>query len=214
MYRSSAINNAMSHYASKRTRRRLAKLGIVHEVDMRSAKECGYGDKHARYRISVSDIPGADYVRYSPDCYDIESARSAMRYAGALGAVMDDVVVGEPVNFRCAVGSDRTGMLACLIEGLLGVGDSDIVKDYELSSLREERLAADARWRGLMTALKAYGHETVSDNAIQWAVCHGISLERIEEFRVAAIDGVPESLQRGACAVGNADATGPTASSS
>ena len=38
------------------------------------------------------------------------------------------------VYFHCAGGADRTGTLAFLIEALLGVSESDLSKDYELTS--------------------------------------------------------------------------------
>ena len=40
-----------------------------------------------------------------------------------------------PVYFHCALGRDRTGTLAMLLEGLCGVSEGDILLDYELSSL-------------------------------------------------------------------------------
>ena len=39
----------------------------------------------------------------------------------------------KPVYFHCAAGRDRTGTLAVLLEGALGVSESDIAKDYELT---------------------------------------------------------------------------------
>ena len=39
----------------------------------------------------------------------------------------------KPVYFHCAAGRDRTGTLAVLLEGALGVSESDMAKDYELT---------------------------------------------------------------------------------
>jgi len=39
-----------------------------------------------------------------------------------------------PMDFHCSIGQDRTGTLAILIEGLLGVSLRDIYLDYELTS--------------------------------------------------------------------------------
>lgn len=41
---------------------------------------------------------------------------------------------GKNVYFHCIGGADRTGTLAFLIEALLGVSESDLSKDYELTS--------------------------------------------------------------------------------
>jgi protein-tyrosine phosphatase len=37
----------------------------------------------------------------------------------------------QPVVFMCSAGKDRTGILAALLLGLLGVDDDDVVADYE-----------------------------------------------------------------------------------
>jgi len=46
-------------------------------------------------------------------------------------------LIAEPGNypliFHCAVGKDRTGMLAAMLLHLLGVSDADIITDYALS---------------------------------------------------------------------------------
>jgi protein-tyrosine phosphatase len=41
--------------------------------------------------------------------------------------------VNHPLVFNCAVGKDRTGILAAMLLGVLGVGDEDIIEDYSLS---------------------------------------------------------------------------------
>jgi protein-tyrosine phosphatase len=40
----------------------------------------------------------------------------------------------EPLVFHCAAGKDRTGLLAAILLGVLGVPDEDIVVDYALTS--------------------------------------------------------------------------------
>ena len=40
----------------------------------------------------------------------------------------------HPLDFHCAVGKDRTGMLAAMLLSALGVADKDIIEDYTLSS--------------------------------------------------------------------------------
>jgi len=40
-----------------------------------------------------------------------------------------------PLYFHCERGADRTGAMAVMIEGVLGVSDLDIITDYQLTSL-------------------------------------------------------------------------------
>jgi protein-tyrosine phosphatase len=47
-----------------------------------------------------------------------------------------------PAVFHCAAGKDRTGLLAMLVLGALGVGHDDIVEDYALTSTTMEAFLA------------------------------------------------------------------------
>ena len=46
---------------------------------------------------------------------------------------MLEVVAGKNLYFHCRIGTDRTGTVAYVLEGLLGVPEEDRVEDYELS---------------------------------------------------------------------------------
>jgi hypothetical protein len=59
---------------------------------------------------------------------------SKATYKTALQYVMTSVKNDKPVYFHCAIGRDRTGTLAFLLEGVLGMSKSDIYKDYELTN--------------------------------------------------------------------------------
>ncbi len=53
-------------------------------------------------------------------------------------------VIAEPENhplvFHCAIGKDRTGILAAVLLSVLGVRDEDIIEDYSLSTPYMEEL--------------------------------------------------------------------------
>jgi protein-tyrosine phosphatase len=55
-------------------------------------------------------------------------------------------VIADPENhpmvFHCAVGKDRTGMLAAVLLSLLGVAEKDIIEDYALSEPYMDELLA------------------------------------------------------------------------
>lgn len=58
-------------------------------------------------------------------------------------------MIAEPVNhplvFHCAVGKDRTGMLAAMLLKLLGVREADIIQDYSLSEPYMDALLAEIK---------------------------------------------------------------------
>ena len=55
-------------------------------------------------------------------------------YKKAIRQILGWLDEGRVVYFHCAAGADRTGTLAFLIEALLGVSESDLSKDYELTT--------------------------------------------------------------------------------
>lgn len=52
----------------------------------------------------------------------------------ALEAIQNTLSLGEAVLFHCTAGKDRTGILACILLDLCGVGETDILADYEVSA--------------------------------------------------------------------------------
>ena len=102
-----------------------ARLKIKSEIDLR-----GYDESS---KISVSAL-GEDVNYY----------RVSMRYEGdvisynspQVKEVFD--ILGDqtnyPVIFHCHIGTDRTGFVAYLINGLLGVGKQALYKDYLFSN--------------------------------------------------------------------------------
>ena len=56
--------------------------------------------------------------------------------------VIDELKAGKPVYYHCQNGADRTGTLGFLIGALLGMGESDLAKDYELTTFCEVAAAA------------------------------------------------------------------------
>lgn len=122
-----------------------------------------------------------------------------------LGTVFDSVQYGEPLIFHCSMGADRTGTLACVLEGLLGMSQSDVDKDYELTSFYYPYRARNgnyqggtADWAHLMAAITALSGSTFRDKCVTFALSLGFTVSEINTFRKAMIDGTP------------ADITGPT----
>jgi hypothetical protein len=102
------------------------------------------------------------------------------------------------------MGADRTGTLACILEALLGVSQSDLDKDYELTSFYALRArngnyqGGTTDWAHLIGQLLALSGETVRDKAVTFVIGLGFTAAEINAYRRAMIDGTP------------ADITGPT----
>ena len=118
-----------------------------------------------------------------------------------LRVVFDNVTAGNPVYFHCASGADRTGTLACVIEALLGMSQSDIDKEYELTCFcTGTDTAANARrrnesdWQGLIAAINAKTGSTFRDKAVNFCAELGFTADEINAFRAAMINGTPQTV--------------------
>ena len=96
------------------------------------------------------------------------------------------------IYFHCQGGCDRTGTLSFQILGLLGVSESDLAKDYELSSfsdvglgrLRNTVKATDTYdYSGMVAAIKAYSGTTITDKFYNFAIDCGLTDTTISTFR-------------------------------
>ena len=108
----------------------LRQAGIKAELDLRS-------DSEAK---SITKSVLGDDVSYKRTALGqtqshMEGLTAAKNtYKSALLYVFTCVKNDKPVYFHCAIGRDRTGTLAFLLEGVLGMSKSDIYKDYELTN--------------------------------------------------------------------------------
>lgn len=117
-----------------------------------------------------------------------------------LTGIFDAVKYGDPVIFHCSMGADRTGTLACVLEGLLGMSQSDIDKDYELTSFYALRArngnyqGGTADWSHLIGQINAYSGSTFRDKVVSFVLSLGFTVSDINTYRHAMIDGNPEDI--------------------
>jgi protein-tyrosine phosphatase len=132
-------------------------LGVNSIIDLRNGFEL---ENHGKGRLEGSNIkycniafmadggdPEANARRYSQltnmgDFY-LQLARQkdfGKKIVEALEVIADPG--NHPLVFHCAVGKDRTGMLAAVLLSLLGVDEKDIIDDYALSEPYMDELMA------------------------------------------------------------------------
>ena len=121
----------------------LNRLGIKTEIDLRSESDDGGQTQNAiGENVKYFKIPLGQYA----NVIDYESWRNLGKdkVSGGYDANYKNAIKGlfelladesnYPVYFHCNAGADRTGTLALLINGLLGVDEQSLIKDYELTT--------------------------------------------------------------------------------
>jgi protein-tyrosine phosphatase len=160
----------------------LTELGLATVIDLRTASEVKDRGRFPTETVSVEyhhlpltdSIPGteevpdwgeADYVtaRYA---HLLKEGRSSIARAIRLLAADGSL----PAVFHCSAGKDRTGVLAAIVLGGLGVPDDVIVDDYALSAIGTSRL---------MQALR----EEYAD-----------AVEEVEKYATAILRVLPEAM--------------------
>ena len=176
----------------------VGELGIQHDLDLRGREGGGSDDEP-----DMAESPlGSDVWYTRTQQYAWYALTPVATWQAYFRCVIDAVTHREPVYFHCTAGADRTGTLACVLEGLLGMSQSDIDKDYELTcfysgsgtdALARRRNESD--WKGLINAINAVSGDTFRDKCVHFAVgtC-GMSMADINAYRAAMIDGTPETL--------------------
>lgn len=176
----------------------VGELGIQHDLDLRG-REGGGSDDEPNMTASPlgSDVWYTRTQQYA--LYDLTPVPTWQTY---LRCIIDAVTHREPVYFHCTIGADRTGTLACVLEGLLGMSQSDIDKDYELTTFYSgsgtdalARRRNEADWKGLINAIDAVPGDSFRDKCVHFAVgtC-GMTMADINAYRAAMINGTPETL--------------------
>jgi protein-tyrosine phosphatase len=130
----------------------LAGLGIATIIDLRTVDE---SEQRGRWRDHLGDatyhhLPMTDVLpdeaemakwveaAHIGDHYGKIASRGTHAITAALRVLGDDA--NYPAMFHCSAGKDRTGVLAAIVLGLLGVPDETIVDDYALSRDAMERM--------------------------------------------------------------------------
>lgn len=179
----------------------VGQLGVQHEIDLRGKE----GRDPSDGEVATESPLGKDVWFTIADKAASYALTPVATWQLYLRCVIDAVTHREPVYFHCTAGADRTGTLACVLEGLLGMSQSDIDKDYELTTFYSgsgtdalARRRNEADWMKLINAINAINAvsgDTFRDKCVHFAVgtC-GMTMADINAYRAAMINGTPETL--------------------
>jgi len=152
-------------------------MGVTADVDLRGTNEGG-------------DVLDLHYYRYSTLYLMGGTGQTASLYRDAIRRIIQLLSEGETVYFHCRVGADRTGTLAFLIEALLGVSESDLSKDFELTSFSDEKRVRNngggtfALYK-MIPYLRGFAGNNIQEQVTSWATTgdSALSPSEIEQLK-------------------------------
>ena len=155
----------------------LGDLGIRSDIDLRTDGEC--------YGMDGSPLgPEVTWFHYSSGCYRgmaEEWARKA--FADVFRVFLDRG--NYPIDFHCIAGQDRTGAVAFIINGLLGVEEEELYRDWEATgfwnpnpNFNHERL-----FDKLVKVFDEYPGDTINERIEGYVLSLGFTKDDIGTLR-------------------------------
>ena len=179
LYRGSAFDGGGQRLLSDSdTALFLNRLGIRNELDLRWDSEIMLDGVS-----TLSD--STNYVRVPLQLY-LEFV-SDENNGEQLNQIFDMLNADGPLYFHCAIGCDRTGTISFLLLGLLGVSESNINKEYELSSFSiyglRTRDNTETYYKEMIAYIKDnFQGATLQEKIQNYLLQRGVSQEKLDTF--------------------------------
>ena len=161
-------------------------LGIKTDFDLRSVNE--------NLGLTESPIPGAKLEYYSVGGY-LSAFTDKSGYKRVFSALADES--RYPVYMHCTGGADRTGTVAFLVNALLGVDETALIQDYELTSFSIYRIR-DSKgttydFKKFYDKLNDYMGSTLSKKVENYMLSIGVTQTEINNIKAIML-GKPTEL--------------------
>ena len=152
-------------------------LSIRTELDLRDAKDNEYGGLEES--VIGEDVEYIHLPMKSGGSYLVLNLSVLPELFGILA---DEE--RYPLVFHCSIGTDRTGVVAFLVNGLLGVGEEDLYRDYLLSNFAEISVMRTPNdISDYIKYMDKYPGETLSERIENFLIENGVEKENIERVR-------------------------------
>ena len=153
------------------------KLGVKTDLDLRNDGETfkmtgsPLGDKVKWVHITSSNYSG------------LGEGKGRDAFVRCFKVFLDEA--NYPIVFHCIAGADRTGSLACVLNGLLGVEEDLLYKDwrYTWTGRADPKPVPEDRWKRLMGVFSKYEGSTLNERIEKFVLSNGFTTEDIEKFR-------------------------------
>lgn len=183
LYRSAEIDGAVnSKYkiSAEGINTLLTVLGIRTDMDLRSSSDNPNG----------TDVlgTGVEHIYYNAPMYSDAFTDSGKKTMCRIFSDLADKS-NYPVLLHCTHGMDRTGTVCYLLEALLGVGEEDLMREYQLSAFYHGTLWSLNEMNEFIGQLKSYEGATIQEKAESYLLSAGVTASEIASIREIYLEG-------------------------
>lgn len=176
LYRGSELDGAVeSNYllTPEGMKDMLGTLGVRADLDLRESTDNKYGTN------ALGDT--VEHIYYDSPMY---SEIFADVNKEPVRRLFSDLANKDkyPIYLHCTYGLDRTGTMCYLLEGLLGVGDEDMMRDYQLSALCHGKVTDDEMEK-FVNQLQTYPGATTQEKVENYLLSIGVTPAEIQSIR-------------------------------
>ena len=180
----------------------LNQLGIKTDLDVRGDGSAGTDTSPLGASVNYIETKGPYYLGAVGINFD-QTASTPEKEAYKQALITEIKAFANPDNFpiyvHCSLGRDRTGTICFLINALLGVGETDLYRDYEISMMSvaghlDNQTAVNmvgTNFRSMLSYIKRYTYRNdVSAGARQYMLDLGITQEEIDAIKANMLEEV------------------------
>ena len=152
-------------------------LGIKTEIDFRTPAEAG--------NCGGSLIPNAELKYVTLGGYADAFRQSGYKEVFSMLAGVNNY----PIYMHCTGGADRTGTVSFLLNALLGVSETELIQDYELTSFsvygqrNTQRGEYSKYFQEFLERLNAYMGDTLQEKTENYMLTIGVTAEEISSIK-------------------------------
>ena len=171
----------------------LEELGIKSEIDLRAGEKNGVyqnGFPTDGSEAAYSWIDKSVKYYFCPGTYSstiLSEAQGKTMIKNAFTVLADPD--NYPVVFHCSIGTDRTGMVAFLTEGICGCSYEDMERDYLFSNFGNIGSSrAESTLKTVTSPITAMQGSTIQEKCVNYLLSCGITQEQIDSIKNILIE--------------------------
>lgn len=159
-------------------------LGVKTEIDLRLTSDNENG--------GITTSPLGNEVKYIS--YPMISSGNVMTLNKTKLKGVFDYFADEsnyPIAFHCSIGTDRTGLIAFLINGLLGVSKEDLYRDYLFSNFGMiYNMRTNKTIDGYLETIDMSSGDSLSDKFYNYLTSNGVSNSTLDKIKSLMIEKI------------------------